>query len=66
MNRDSAVIQFCDKIGNLQTRDVSPPRSIFDFPEAFPEAHRPGSSIVTQGTIYWYDKMGNMRHCDNR
>jgi hypothetical protein len=64
MRSDGTTISFQDDKGNFQTKEVPSARSVFDYPEAYPEAYRPGATIRTQTTGYYHDVHGNLRHFD--
>ena len=51
--------------GEEKTREVRSADDVFRFPEAFPEAEKPGARIVTDTTVYYYDSHGTLNHHDN-
>jgi len=61
---DEGVIEYRDRGGNEKRRPLPRARDVFDYPESYPEARLPGAQIKTQGTVYWYDRHGQLRHRD--
>lgn len=45
MNDEGATIRYKSDSGQWTTKSVPNARSVFDFPDAYPEAGRPGAII---------------------
>lgn len=63
---NEAVIEWFDRNGKIQRREVFRTQNVFDHPESYPEARIPGARIKTSGAVYYYDVYGQLRHHDRR